>query len=460
MSSPKSYQLFEVLGVELEYMLVDRQSLDVRPIADLVLHDAAGEPTSDFVDGDITWSNELALHVIELKTTHPVSDWTTLGSTFHKSLGRLNQIAAAHNAMLLPTAMHPWMDPGRELRLWPHDNSEIYQAFDRIFDCRGHGWSNLQSMHLNLPFANDSQFCQLHSAIRLLLPVLPALTASSPIADEQDTGFIDYRMEVYRNNSRAVPQVAGLVVPDFVHSEEDYNHKIYQPMFRAIAPLDPSGILQRPFLNARGAIARFDRKSIEIRVLDVQECPACDVAYASLIVETLRAIVAERWQKLEIQARISTETLASIFRQVIRIGADCPIDDPDFLAMFGCASPLTAKDLWRHIMGELSPTMRADSQLATLPDDAATAEANADPLLTQRLIDRGPVSSVILKRLKPDAARIAGGPMPMGTAHASLSDMTFKRDELQAVYRELADCLQRNQPLTESPATVEHRSSH
>ena len=128
--------------------------------------------------------------------------------------------------------------------------------------------------------------------------------------------------------------------------------------------------------------------------------------------------------------------------------------------MFGCASPLTAKDLWRHIMGELSPTMRADSQLATLPDDAATAEAKADPPLTQRLIERGPVSSVILKRLKPDAARIAGGPMPMGTAHASLSDMAFKRDELQAVYRELADCLQRNQALTESPATVENRSSH
>ena len=38
-------------------------------------------------------------------------------------------------------------------------------------------------MHVNLPFADDAQFARLHAAIRLVLPLLPALAASSPIAE-------------------------------------------------------------------------------------------------------------------------------------------------------------------------------------------------------------------------------------------------------------------------------------
>ena len=63
------------------------------------------------------------------------------------------------------------------------------QAFDRIFSCQGHGWANLQSMHINLPFADDAEFGRLHAAIRFLLPLLPGLTASSPVMDGAVTGI-------------------------------------------------------------------------------------------------------------------------------------------------------------------------------------------------------------------------------------------------------------------------------
>jgi gamma-glutamyl:cysteine ligase YbdK (ATP-grasp superfamily) len=86
-------------------------------------------------------------------------------------------------ARLMPTAMHPWMNPAAETRLWPHDQAEIYQAYDRVFGCSQHGQANLQSMHLNLPFANDAEFARLHAAVRLVLPILPALAASSPIVE-------------------------------------------------------------------------------------------------------------------------------------------------------------------------------------------------------------------------------------------------------------------------------------
>ena len=66
--------LFEGYGIELEYMLVDVQTLAVAPIADRVLATAAGEPCSAIEVGPIAWSNELALHVIEVKTNGPVAE--------------------------------------------------------------------------------------------------------------------------------------------------------------------------------------------------------------------------------------------------------------------------------------------------------------------------------------------------------------------------------------------------
>ena len=77
---------------------------------------------------------------------------------FAAGVARVNELLAPHGARLMPGAAHPWMNPDTETRLWPHDDDTIYRAYDRIFDCRGHGWSNLQSMHVNLPFADDDEF--------------------------------------------------------------------------------------------------------------------------------------------------------------------------------------------------------------------------------------------------------------------------------------------------------------
>ncbi len=102
---------------------------------------------------------------------------------------RINGVLEPLGARLMPSAMHPWMDPHREMVLWPHENSSIYEAFNRIFDCRGHGWANLQAVHLNLPFRGDAEFARLHAAIRVLLPLLPALAASSPFIDGRLPGL-------------------------------------------------------------------------------------------------------------------------------------------------------------------------------------------------------------------------------------------------------------------------------
>ena len=76
MNQPTRIHIFQGYGIELEYMIVDKDTLAAKPIADELLKHELGVYGSDFENGMVTWSNELVLHVIELKSTRPESTST------------------------------------------------------------------------------------------------------------------------------------------------------------------------------------------------------------------------------------------------------------------------------------------------------------------------------------------------------------------------------------------------
>ncbi len=349
------WKLFSAIGIEIEYMVVDRDSLAVRPIVDRVLASAAGGViTSDVERGAIDWSNELVAHVIELKTAGPAPALDeSLLAAFDREVRVIDSMLASHGARLLPGAMHPLMDPLRETVLWPHDYSPVYQAYDRIFGCQGHGWSNLQSLHLNFPFADDEEFGRLHAAIRLLLPLLPALAASSPVVEGRVGDLLDHRLEFYRTNSRRIPSIAGEIVPEPIFDRATYEREIFERLYRDIAPHDPEGVLRDQFLNARGAIARFDRGAIEIRVIDVQECPRADLAIAAAARAVLLLTTRERWSDQAIQRGVATAPLAALLRAAAKDGAAAVIEDPSILQAWGVSSSsVSVGELWRRLLEE------------------------------------------------------------------------------------------------------------
>ena len=151
---PATLHLFDAHGVEVEYMLVDAETLDVAPAADELLEAAAGKLVDVFENGDVAWNNELALHVLELNCNGPRRSLAGLGRAFADNVVLANSKLDSGGRRLMGTAMHPWMDP-EDVVLWPHGAHDVYDAFDRIFSCKGHGWANLQSMQINLPFAGD-----------------------------------------------------------------------------------------------------------------------------------------------------------------------------------------------------------------------------------------------------------------------------------------------------------------
>ena len=351
MTQPPRIHLFQGYGIELEYMLVDRDSLQIKPITDELLKHELGDYGSDFENGIVTWSNELVLHVVELKSTKPEADFQALERKFSENVKSINSILSKWNAMLMPTAAHPFMDPMKETKIWPHENNEVYAIYNKIFDCRGHGWSNLQSTHLNLPFYDDEEFAKLHAAVRLVLPLLPALCASSPILDGKLTGTLDTRLKFYKTNQSKIPSITGKVIPEAVFSKRNYLNTIYEKIKTDIAPYDPNEELNAIWVNSRGAIPRFDRGSIEIRLMDIQECPAADLAALTLVIETIKALSANFFISLESQMKWKTESLAQILDQTVIHAGQAVLDNAEYLALFDfLGTKSLACELWKHIL--------------------------------------------------------------------------------------------------------------
>lgn len=400
------YHLFQGFGVELEYMIVDRDTLAVKPIADEVLKHELGSYESDFENGIVTWSNELVLHVIELKSTKPEIDFKSLEIAFTENIEQINSILTRWNAMLLPTAAHPFMNPLNEAKLWPHDNNEVYEVYNRIFDCKGHGWSNLQSTHLNLPFNGEAEFAKLHAAIRLVLPILPALCASSPIIGGESSGLLDTRLRYYKTNQAKISSITGRVIPEAVFSASDYERVIYDPIKKDIAQYDPEEILDPVWVNSRGAISRFDRGSIEIRLMDVQECPAADLAIQTLVIDTIKALANEEFTSYADQIKWEAEPLALILEAGIEKAELALITNKDYLKVFASeASALTAGALWKHILAKVKS------------DDLIERKKNLDIILNQ-----GSLSTRIMIALNGD----------------------YSKSSLTKVYKELSNCLAKN----------------
>lgn len=400
-----NYPLFSVLGIEIEYMLVDQDTLQVAPKSDVLLETLAGTMTNEFVLGDIALSNELVMHVIELKNAGPKPPSSDIAKSFQETILTLQPILQRYHLQLLPSGAHPWMNPLAETRRWPHSNCDIYRQYDKIFNCQGHGWANLQSMHVNLPFANAEEFFHLHSLIRLILPLIPALSASTPILDGKKTEFLDARLDFYGRNQQRIPSISGSVIPEFIRTPKEYALEVLQPMYQDISPFDPDGLLQYEWLNSRAAIPKFDYNAIEIRIIDSQECVYADIAIARAICAILKSWYETSTYHLDHPC--DTAKLKSIYDQTIKHGLCVVVDDKNVLTQWQLPKrTLNVLDAWSLLIERVSTDLDQQSQR-----------------ILEQILTHGNLSERILKACRGD----------------------YSHSTLMQVYRKLSEHLLANQ---------------
>ncbi len=398
MAKQKARSLFEATGFGLQYLVVDKDTLNISATGVELPADNAAK-----IIGELQRKSDPASHVLVLRTIGPTANIPSLEAGFRAEVRTTNAALASTERVLLPVSVHPLRHAVKENGPGEHDPVPDPVLRDLA---SGDPWS----VHLDLPFANDDEFSKLHTAIRMVLPIIPALCACSPIMNGEVTGLMDTRMHQYLTRQQRFPELMGPLIPEAVFNQEDYYRVIFEPIARALQPLDTDGVMDYQLLNGRGAIARFDRGDIRIRVMDVQECPSADLAIAEMIVAVLKAMVAGKWVSNYLQRAWHESDLLAIFRDVIVHAGDTVIANKDFLLMFGMRhESATANELWRHLYQQL----RAD-----LSEGARVRIAH--------ILDQGCLAQRIIKRT---------GEKP-------------SRERIIEVYREMAACLEDDKQLT------------
>jgi hypothetical protein len=96
-----NWSLFEVVGVEMEYMIVQKDTLNVFPACDEILKEVAGELVSEIEFGKMAWSNELVNHVIEFKTNGPAAGFSGLSDEFAHQVRKVNELLAKKKCVFI-----------------------------------------------------------------------------------------------------------------------------------------------------------------------------------------------------------------------------------------------------------------------------------------------------------------------------------------------------------------------
>jgi len=392
------YGALQVLGPEHEFSIVD-EKLTPLPIVDKIIKDVYGRVVNCVRLREFSFGKELQAHVAEFKANTPFSSPEAFEEIMQKAVETiLGPIEKRYKARLLGLGMHPFLRLD-EARVWWHRDRQIYEALSKIFNLNQHGWLNIQSFQLNLPYKNEREAVRLYNTITNILPYLPAVAASSPIYESKIGDYVDNRLHFYLNNQREVPSITGDIIPEYVSSFEKYERATVKRYSKDLANLNaPRFLLNKEWLNSRGAVIRSDRKAIEIRVLDEQECVKSDVALSCFIRAALRGILADESYPYQ-----SHEVLVENLNHVVRQGLHGQVQHPE---------GETAREVCHHLLEIASK-------------NATTEEREYLSIVRQR-IEGGSLSETILREVDKRVQK------------TDLEEAIFD------VYSELAYCLEKN----------------
>lgn len=317
----RKFRTLERLGPEHEFSIVD-ENLRPQPIVDKIIKQLAGRIKNNVTLSNIIFGKELQAHVAEFKGAAPFASPSAFEETMYHGVIEILQILDRFGVQLLGLGMHPTLSLS-EAKVWSHRDRGIYAALDKVFGLRQHGWLNIQSFQLNLSYFNEAEAVRAYNILANILPYLPAISASSPIYDSKFGEYEDNRLYFYKVNQKEVPSITGEIVPEYIDSFKAYCDLTTQRYSRDLAEINaPRCLVNKSWINSRGAVIRFERKAIEIRVMDEQECIKSDVALSCFIRALLRGLMKPKEEALPYHLLVKDLNI------IIKDGLDAKVRNP------------------------------------------------------------------------------------------------------------------------------------
>ncbi len=243
------------IGVELEIQILDRKTLGLKPLAPEILSEVPPALKERI-------KPEFIRSMVEINTAI-CSDVSEVEKDLNASYKWLEETAHGMDASLFAVSLHPFSGY-RDQQLSDHPR---YKKIMNELQLIGRRFIT-QGLHVHIGVSDEETVIRVNNNLRIYLPILLALTTSSPFYGAEDTGLMSYRAKLFE----ALP-LAGM--PDSLNDWEDFDN--------LIGLLRKSGIIETVKDIWWDVRPHPDFGTVEIRI--------CDLPYTMRDILALTALI-------------------------------------------------------------------------------------------------------------------------------------------------------------------------
>jgi carboxylate-amine ligase len=302
------------IGVELEIQIIDPETLELKSIAPEILN-MVPESLRERIKPEFIRS------MVEINTGI-CSSVAEVEKDIRQSFDVLNEITTGAGGMLYLASLHPFsIASAQEVSDHPR-----YKRIMNELQFVGRRFIS-QGLHVHIGVDDEEKALKINNNMRIYLPVLLALTTSSPFFESVDTGLMSYRAKLFE----ALP-LAGM--PDHLGDWDDFSNLVHL--------LKKSNIIESVKDIWWDVRPHPDFGTVEVRICDLPSSLK-DILGITALIQALVIAIEEQYENPEPHIQL----LRSNKWQAARYGLDGLYVDPFFAQKYTMKE--AAINLCRHV---------------------------------------------------------------------------------------------------------------
>ncbi len=299
------------VGIEIEAQLIEKKSSNLINVAEEIVNEYGDEERV---------KHELYLSTVEV-TSSPALDTNDTYKELSEILKKVLEIANKNGAGIISSGTHPFA---------LYEDQKITQVNPRYQEfAETYGWAVLRlltfGMHVHVGIDSKEKAVAVHDEIRKYLPLILALSTSSPFWRGRDTELYCTRLSVFQG----LPNTG---LPEPYHKWEEYEQSL-QTLVKA-GVIKPDVAFRQVWKDVR---IHPEYGTVETRIADSMPCLKDTIAVATLV-QALCIKIGQDWEEGKLEAPTPTWLIENNRWAVIKKGLNAEF----ILNISGETKPITS----------------------------------------------------------------------------------------------------------------------